>query len=637
VKSFVVALLLAVAVLAGACTQPPAGQLVPTPVLAAPQPDAPAAPAPAPGAAGQPATSVDILRSIPRGPERNLFELARRFRGAQATGNELPRPRPITETAGARRSFNVTDLTRNVHFEIQATLRVKGSRAAIWVADGLSVPDSDLTRSLEEFEQSIYPSVMERFAGRDLFASAGGPTITILNATIPGVAGYYSESDAYPRAVNEFSNELNMFFMSVPAVRPGSRQYSAVLAHEFQHMVHAFLDSSEEVWVNEGLSELAADLAGFGVSGFVPTFQGSPQTPLTIWAGEAGRTGPNYGAAYLFMRFLFERLGDRLPISALATETQPGILGVDAYVRAADPARGFADLFDDWVIANRLDRPETGFGYSQASITIPLRREVQRGETVQAVTNQFAAAYYQIPREATRLDFAGSQSVRISPVDPFVGSRMWWSNRADSMQSTLRREFDLTAVQSATLRYSTWFEIERPWDFGYVTVSADGGQTWTILGGQRTTTENPLGLAYGPGVTGTSGGWVEEVVDLSRFAGRRIIVQFEYITDEGVNLTGWLVDNIRIPEIGFEDQAETTNGWTANGFVLTDNRLPQLFSVQVVGVSAAGVERRKLALVGGAGVLDITGWANRFDRVELAIAGTTPLTSQPAGFSFTVN
>ena len=39
-------------------------------------------------------------------------------------------------------------------------------------------------------------------------------------------------------------------------------------------------------------------------------------------------------------------------------------------------------------------------------------------------------------------------------------------------------EFDLTRLQKATLQFSTWYNIEKDYDYAYVEVSTDSGKTW---------------------------------------------------------------------------------------------------------------------------------------------------------------
>ena len=91
------------------------------------------------------------------------------------------------------------------------------------------------------------------------------------------------------------------------------------------------------------------------------------------------------------------------------------------------------------------------------------------------------------------------------PTQAHIGDSFWWSNRGDNVDTWLTRELDLSAVTGATLRFWTWFDIEKAWDYAYVTISKDGGKTWDVLQGIHASTENPLGNSYGPGYTGGSG------------------------------------------------------------------------------------------------------------------------------------
>ena len=136
-----------------------------------------------------------------------------------------------------------------------------------------------------------------------------------------------------------------------------------------------------------------------------------------------------------------------------------------------------------------------------------------------------------------------------------AADRAWWSNRADESAARLTRQYDLAAIAPGTpltLTASMWWEIEADYDFGYVMASRDG-QHWQILPGKHTAKDNPSGNALGPGYTGISGDdpeqqpqWVDEQIDLSAYAGGPLWLQFSYITDDAVNLAGWLVDNVQL-------------------------------------------------------------------------------------------
>ena len=75
----------------------------------------------------------------------------------------------------------------------------------------------------------------------------------------------------------------------------------AVLAHEFQHMIHWHLDRNEETWMNEGFSEVATLLNDYDVGGFDFAYARNPDQTLTYWPSEPGTAGGHYGQSFLFM------------------------------------------------------------------------------------------------------------------------------------------------------------------------------------------------------------------------------------------------------------------------------------------------------------------------------------------------
>ena len=128
--------------------------------------------------------------------------------------------------------------------------------------------------------------------------------------------------------------------------------------------------------------------------------------------------------------------------------------------------------------------------------------------------------------------------------------------------------------------------MEEDWDFAYVEVSEDGGETWTILESTLTTNENPNGTSFGPGITGGSTGWVDDSVELTPYAGSEVLIRLEYVTDDAVNGRGLCLDDFTIDEIGWADDAESDGGWGANGFARVNNLMPEEFLVQIVRKAA---------------------------------------------------
>jgi len=151
---------------------------------------------------------------------------------------------------------------------------------------------------------------------------------------------------------------------------------------------------------------------------------------------------------------------------------------------------------------------------------------------------------------------------------PPEGALAWWSGRGDNLDNTMTHTVTVPAAP-ASLSMQLWYDIERDWDYGYVAVSSDGGQTWANLASSVTTTTNPNGQNFGNGITGTSNGWVAAAFDLSAYAGQTVLLRLRYWTDGFVQGKGLMADQIVLGS--FADGAEGgTGGWTLNGFAASD-------------------------------------------------------------------
>ena len=183
-----------------------------------------------------------------------------------------------------------------------------------------------------------------------------------------------------------------------------------------------------------------------------------------------------------------------------------------SWKRAGESIR-FEELFADWVAAVYLDRPDLGDGrYGFQALDPPTPElaadyvEMPAG-LVQASVHQFGSDYIQLQgNSSVTLTFTGTQQVKLLGTDPYDGQTVMWSNRGDDMDTRLTRAFDLSGLETATLDYQIWYDIEEDWDYAYLEVSDDDGLTWDILPTPHTTDTNPSGNNYGDGYTGISGG-----------------------------------------------------------------------------------------------------------------------------------
>ena len=586
-------------------------------------------------------------------PVRDLFALAQRYGRADAGDAPLTRtlpPDPDCCESGHRKTFFVTDLIERRTYTVDAEL-LAVSENAYWYANvETDLTAQELEQTADVFERKIRPPIVDAIGDIWKPGVDGDPRLTVLHTPLVAAAGYFSASDSYPRATHPHSNEREMIVMDGDWLRPGSRQYFSVLAHEFQHAVHWNLDLGEDVWINEGMSEVATELAGYKAS-FVDVFMQYPEVQLNFWPDEPRDTIPHYGAATLFVEYLTEHYGGEKGLAKLAREPLDGVNGIESYLTQYGVR--FTDVFADWTVANyldakldRIDSVESEWqldAYTYAGRSVSLRR-VRRidGEFDETTTQpQLSARYYELRlTEGNALvEFAGDKTVTQVAANCRSGLYCWWSGNGDLIDTTLEREFDLSGVDEATLEFWMWHDIEEDWDYAYVSASTDGGNTWTTLDGDHTTRENPLGANYGAGLTGNSGGgnspkWVRERMNLSDYAGKEsVLLRFEYITDDGVNLDGILIDDIAIPEIDFSDIAGTDGEWRASGFHRIDNTLLQGFILQLIEFDADGsVSVRKPT----GGTFSIEGFGDTLDYAVLVVAPTTHETYQPAGYTLRV-
>ncbi len=573
-------------------------------------------------------------------PVRDLRALAIRLRGVRPDAPHAIRDASPDYPIGALYTFKVHDDDSDESFLVEAELRYKTEHVYMWVERGVDLDQARLEAAADTFENQIYPTNRAFFGSEWTPGVDGDPHLSILHARRigSGVAGYYWSADEYPVEVRPDSNQMEMFYINADNANVGSAFYLGTLAHEFQHMIHWHNDRNEETWLNEGLSELASLINGFDPGGSDYSWSSRPDTQLNTWSDDETRSA-HYGGAYLFAAYLLDRFGEELT-QAVVAHPANGIASVEAALAEQGSPLTFSDVFADWLVAAYLDDPTLAdgrFGYDLLNTAQPQLDQEHTHYPVERATqvSQFGVDYVYLAGGADlSLDFYGETRARLVDADPHSGQFFWYSNRGDDSDMRLTRAFDLTGLTQATLRFWTWYDIETEWDFGYVQVSHDGGDTWQILRGPATTANNPYGNNYGWGYTGATGpDWIEEQVDLSAYAGRQILVRFEYITDDALNAPGWAIDDIHIPELGYVDDVEGgAGGWQAEGFVRTNNFVPQDYLVQLLVVNhETSVQRLPLRA-------DQTArWSLPLadaDHGVLLISALAPVTTEPAAYFY---
>lgn len=602
--------------------------------------------------AGDVGAETERLLETTEVPVRDLYDLAVRLQG-------LPpdTPRTINPTGapdypiGTRRLFHASNMDTDEEFDLYATLVYKTEHVYMWIEEGVRFDQEDVIAAAELFEKHTYPTNREFFGSEWTPGIDNDPHISILHARNLGdnTLGYFSGPDEFVSAVRPDSNEMEMFYINMDNTEINSDEYHSVLAHEFQHMIHWYNDRNEDTWLNEGFSELTGPLSGFDTSGHEYAFAWQPDNQLNDIDYDAPDYSASYGAAYLFTAYFLDRFGSEAT-QALVADPENGLASVDAVLTQFDARMTHVDLFADWIVANILNDCSVGDGrYCYREIDAPYfstDTSYSAGDypvSTSSTVHQYGTDYIEVNgNQPLTFRFTGSAQVSLVNTTAHSGRYFWWSNRGDDSDMTLTRGFDLSGVSNATLEYWTWYDIEEDWDYAYVEVSTDGGQTWTILQTPSGTGTNPNGNSYGWGYTGKSGGgkdspqWLHESVDLSAYAGQQVLVRFEYITDEAVNKPGLIVDDIAIPEVGyFSDFEAGDDGWQAAGFIRHANVLPQRWLLQMILYGPETTVHR-LALNA-----DQTGeWTIPLDdnthRAIVTISALAPVTTEIASYSYEI-
>lgn len=499
------------------------------------------------------------------------------------------------------------------------TLKGIGDKCEVWVANNLAYPvgdtratpvitDEQVNKVINEFDSNIYQKDTDFFGMPDSHTGE--------NAILPGMVGlpddYYAPVDGTERVIilvdnihdeNYYDSTYPFFvagfywgtyetYMDRNIISIAARQwdtrlestYFPTVAHEFQHLIHADNDSAEESWINEGMSDFAQYLCGYGHDmGHVNFFLDHPENSLVAWDEYySWPTGPetlaDYGEAYLFQLYLNDHFGMEF-IKALAQNTNQGIDSVNEVLKEFKAGIDFEELFRRFTVALSVNNDN-----------LP-SHDMYNFKSIDVKVNYDGAVTYNKPgapawgADFIKLDNAKSiKDIKFDGIDfmpiPWVNmddpldpeTAVMWGNAGDQADNQTILPVDLTNTASATLNFDTMYDIEETWDFGMVQVSEDNGQTWTSLANGDTRSDvvdegYPAIKENLPGFTGVCDTWTTESFDLTPYAGKSILVSFRYMTDWGSNgngvfdVPGWYIKNISIPEIGYVNSCSSLDGF----------------------------------------------------------------------------
>jgi hypothetical protein len=545
---------------------------------------------------------TEFLANSVSAPPRDNYALYAGLKSHNPNDKNLAHTHPHTHyNSGDKDQFWVFNLQTKQFHQITATCVAVTPHVYMFLDDAYHEDTAALKQMSTIFEDKIYQTDHQYFGSEWTPGVDEDPHLVILNTPLAIALGYFSASDELVQPINPYSNEREMFYIAVP---PNSNFYLSTLAHEFQHMIEFHTRYNQFAWINEASSVWAQTINGFSSSGAEQAFFSRPDTQLGSWTCGGCGTSRYYGVGFTFISYLADHYGPNV-VKDL-TGGGPNVLGLNAvdYALAQNkhPELDNKAIFGEWVTTNLLNQHTADPHYNYKTLNGSVSPKAINNLPTQLdnlSTPQYSASYYSITNAPNgfNLNFQGQPTVALAGTNAHSGKMAWWGNRGDNSDNTLTHDFDLSKVSKATLNFWTWFDTEANFDYVYIEASTDGGATWDILPGKYTNDNSNTGQSYGAGLTGRSNPdqtdltdgdnnkavWVQEHIDLSKYAGKQIKLRFEYITDDAYNKQGVLLDDLEIPEIGFKDDMESgENGWQAAGFILVNDLLPQHFVIRVI-------------------------------------------------------
>jgi hypothetical protein len=379
--------------------------------------------------------------------------------------------------------------------------------------------------------------------------------------------------------------------------------YEGVFAHEYQHLLEYYSDIDESIWINEGLADWAQTLTGYvdpskpitdqDFDSHIQCFlgwgevltpanpnprQGGPENSLTVWGDQnwddEAEILCDYGAAYSFMELLAGRYGEDF-MSFLHRGQANGLAAVQEALDEFHIRKTSQQVLHEWSVAAALDgvlddgaKLKRGAKGKYRIPTLDATINWDNDDAFESpgappngsdyVRVRNAAGTYLSAKQIRSIRFEGTSVLPADPVEWTVdldppdraGDAALYSGSGDNFDRAIVREVAVPAAP-ATLTFETKYETEVLFDYAFVQVSTDGGETFTSLSNANTTSEVDPSVPQAiqdnlPGLNGDSGGWVTETFDLSPYAGQTILLSFRYMTDGGVSLPGWWIDNVML-------------------------------------------------------------------------------------------
>jgi len=138
-------------------------------------------------------------------------------------------------------------------------------------------------------------------------------------------------------------------------------------------------------------------------------------------------------------------------------------------------------------------------------------------------------------------------------VTPYSGTKLWASNLSGNYPDlvTYNLYTPIYALQTgSTLSFMHRYGFENNYDGGNISISTNGGDSWTLLTPTGGYTHNSLsGLAGQAGYSGTIANWQPVSISLNQYANQLVMFKFRLGSDGGTTGIGWFIDNFELTNV----------------------------------------------------------------------------------------
>jgi len=346
---------------------------------------------------------------------------------------QLEQINEIQHDIGDILSFYTYNYQSNTYEQISAVCRAKSNSTYIFVEDAEwnaeRVTQNAVDNFYKAFEESTPLSsvdsskgireIMETYYGSTPNKSGNGYVYILIQdikddydppSQTTYIAGYFNPSD---QGDGSYSNKKDIIYVDSNPGNPSSQTALSIVAHEFQHLIHYGLDRNEQTWLNEGASEYASFLCGYGLRFYLyDLFLSNPEKSLISWNGELS----DYARVSLWTYYLGEKFGHSF-ITDVAQASDNGTDGVQSALTKNGINLSFDDVFSNFLVANYADAPEidqTGY-YGYEKIDLPVLPKISNTHKSYPVDSQqknlpsYSTAYFRFTAQDSTaiLNFSG--------------------------------------------------------------------------------------------------------------------------------------------------------------------------------------------------------------------------------------